>query len=85
MGNYISIDHPGSFAIISFYYDIFDNVMLDEDGNIIHDIYRYISPNMLLIFKEKKDNLYLPSGEEGIIYEFIYPIFDSEDYHWEEK
>jgi hypothetical protein len=42
------------FDIIQMYYYPIDNVMLDERGYIIYDIFDYITPNVLAVFKETK-------------------------------
>lgn len=38
---------------ITLIYDLESNCFMDDRGNIIYDIYKLISPNQLLLFREE--------------------------------
>lgn len=81
MGNYIptrNCDSPGSYEIITFYYYVEDNRFVNGDGESVYDIFRYISPNRLRIFKEQGEALYIRDERNGLVYEFLYPDYFSE-------
>lgn len=83
MGNYIpTTDSPGSYEIISFFYYEEDNRFKDENGDVVSDIFRYITPNQLRLFKERnaeencREPFYIEDNRKRVIYEFIYPVPD---------
>lgn len=57
------------------YYDEDKNVMTDDDGFIVHDIYKIITPNQLYLFKAKKQSM-LVTGKNGLVVELIYSYDD---------
>ena len=61
--------------IITFYYYEWDNVMVDENGEPVYDIFRYVHPNRFLLYKEKQGTYYVP-GDGNIIYELVFPLDD---------
>lgn len=85
MGNYIATryDTPGSYHVKSFYYYRDDNILVDDDGNIIYDIFRYITPSEYRLFKERQGTYYVNTDKDkGLVYEFVYPEdFINDDYH----
>lgn len=46
--------HYGSEDHVTLYYDEHNNILIDEDGFIVFDIYEYITPNELALFKKSK-------------------------------
>lgn len=58
----------------ALYYDRDENVMIDEDGFIVHDIYRIVHPRYMKLFLEGKKSMVVPSRlhptELGIILEY---------------
>jgi hypothetical protein len=62
-----------------FYYDIENNVMTDSYGETMFNIFAYITPNDLKIFKMKKQDMKV-YGRDGQIIELVYPIDDEPDY-----
>ena len=58
---------------VSYYYDDERNVMIDEDGTEIFNIFEIISPNMLYLFKTKKQDMFV-YGVDGQYVELVYPL-----------
>ena len=52
---FIEPEDPTEEDIITLYYDYQNNIMVDEDGFIIHDIFRYITPSELEMFKKDQE------------------------------
>lgn len=52
-------------------YDSESNRIFDEDGDIVYNIFRFISPIMFSIFKEKKDRMVL-TGINNEVVELLY-------------
>ena len=52
-------------------YDPEENVMRDLNGYIIFDIFKFITPNELLVFKENKVNV-ITNGRDGNKVTLIY-------------
>ena len=46
---------------VDFYYYPDENIIRDSDGNIIYDIFRFITPNQLLILKDTKQTITIES------------------------
>lgn len=64
MGNYpVSTDALSTsmgykaFDIHELSYDAENNVIVDECGFVIHDIFRIIDPNLLFLFKKNKQSM----------------------------
>lgn len=55
-----------------YFYDPDQNVFVDERGYIIFDIFRIVSPRVLLLFKMKKEYM-LIRDPDGFLVELIYP------------
>lgn len=58
---------------VSYYYDDERNVMIDEDGTEIFNIFEIIPPNMLYLFKTKKQDMFV-YGVDGQYVELVYPF-----------
>lgn len=52
-------------------YDSESNMIFDEDDDIVYNIFRFISPIMFSIFKEKKDRMVL-TGINNEVVELLY-------------
>lgn len=52
---YHDIHHCGSEDIKTLWYDKSNNILIDEDGFVVHDIFEYITPNELALFKLKEE------------------------------
>jgi hypothetical protein len=60
-------------VITSLFYYLDENFFIDEDGfPIIYDLFKYVSPDELEIFRRNKETWYIPRGNLGLI-ELIYP------------
>lgn len=57
--------------IIHVYYHEEQNQFIDEDGYIIPNIHDLIPPNMIFLFKKKKDDMFI-YGKHGELIEMIY-------------
>lgn len=61
-----------------FYYpDI--NRFTDENGSVIHDIHRLVSPGQLRLFMEFKSIYMVPDVTHSFLVELIYPDEQIED------
>lgn len=68
--------------ITKFYYDRENNRMINCDGDIVFDIYSYISPNQLMLFKHTHVNTVL-IGVSGQLVELIY--YREYEEEWDEE
>lgn len=52
-------------CVIVMFYDYENNYFIDENGFIIYELFRYITPNELLQFKQTNEDLFLlrPNGD----------------------
>jgi len=52
-------------CVIVMFYDYENNYFIDENGFIIYELFRYITPNELLLFKQTNEDLFLlrPNGD----------------------
>jgi hypothetical protein len=67
-------------VVVSFYYLKDDNMFIDEDGKVVYDIYKYVTPNDLFLFKLRKGTSQIHSKtDKNVVYELVYQEFD-EDY-----
>jgi len=65
--------------IPQYFYDAANNLVLDECGDVISNIFEIISPNIMYLLKKKKENMfaYTLNGEYVELiyernYEYIY-------------
>ncbi len=64
----------------SLYYMEDDNVFIDDDGYVVCDIFRYFSPNMLMLFREKRGTFYLPyKPSDEVVYELVFPLHEDDE------
>lgn len=54
-----------------------ENYFVDEMGDVIYDVYRYVPPNIVYLFKRNKEYM-LFKNENGIMIEMHY--LDDDDY-----
>ena len=66
-----------SLEIWSIYYDPELNLFEDQDGQLVYDIFHYLSPGELLLLKKKRGVLYKP-GPLDIMYEIVAPLCEEE-------
>jgi hypothetical protein len=62
---------PDEVEVLTFYYDKKHNVMMNTEGYVMFNIFAYIRPNDLYMFKKNKDDMRL-YGRDGQIVELIY-------------
>ncbi len=60
------------FGLKKYYYSPKRNVFKDRDGNIVIDIFRFISPGILFLFKQQKETI-LARDIEGHLIKICYP------------
>jgi hypothetical protein len=59
----------------TIYYYEHGNLLVDEDGDIVYDIFRIIPPTSLRLFQEKRGVYYVLSEEdEDLVYELVFPF-----------
>ena len=58
------------------YYDERDNVMIDEWGQIVFNIFEIITPSILALFKHKKEYMIVYGKKYNHPIELIYPCKD---------
>lgn len=61
VGNVLQL--PPKLNIV-LHYDSEENVMRDTNGHIIFNIFKYITPNELLLFKQNRKTMFV-SGKSG--------------------
>lgn len=61
------------------YYDDKNNVMIDADGFPIFNIFDYITPNELFMFKRNKETTMVLSTSGEAFIELVYPEHEGED------
>ncbi len=56
---------PPDDYIVYLFYDYENNYFLDERGFIVYDIFRYITPNELIVFKHFNEDTRIerPNGD----------------------
>jgi hypothetical protein len=58
----------------TLFYDSETNRFMDEMGNVIHDIYRWITPSQIMIFKEQHKGIWVvPDVTNTFLVELIDP------------
>jgi hypothetical protein len=62
--------------VYTYYYNEEKNIMIDEDGQEIFNIFSIITPNALYLFKENKEDMFV-YGIHGELVELVYP-YDEE-------
>lgn len=77
----------GGKCILSIYWDEYENVLLNDDGEIIYNVFDIITPNQLFLLKEKRDTIYVPSRIlPNVVYEFVFRKEDDDDgYYYTDK
>lgn len=52
-------------CVIVMFYDYENNYFVDDTGTIIYDLFKYITPNELLLFKQMNEDLFIlrPNGD----------------------
>lgn len=61
-------------ADFTFYYDRDENYLFDEFGNVVFNIYNYITPNDFMLFKVKQKDMIVRT-RRGLDIELLYPEF----------
>lgn len=61
-------------CLIVMYYDFDDNIFYDENGYPIFDLFEYITPNELYLFKKTRED-YFALRPNGDYVEMIYPEY----------
>lgn len=59
--------------IVSLYYRPDVNRFTDDFGNVIHDIFRFITPGQYLIFRKYKNKYCIHDKTNSFVVEMIYP------------
>lgn len=68
---------PDDRDIVTFYYDDEQNLMMDSEGYAMFNIFAYIRPHDLDLFKKNRDDMRV-LGKDGQIVELIYPRYEEE-------
>ena len=64
--------------VVTLYYDTEHNLMMDEDGFLVYNIYDYITPSMLFLFLKKKETMIFEISSRCFV-ELVYPEEDEEE------
>ena len=65
------------------FYDLENNVFMDEGGFIVWSIFDYITPNDLILFRETREYMAVPMRtQRGVLCELFWPT-DDEEYKYE--
>jgi hypothetical protein len=80
MGLYVS---PDELDVFSFFYYPDQNVFKDYDGYIIWDLFNYITPNDLYLFRRTETTMFIKHKKlDNTIIEIYYPA-KSESYYYD--
>lgn len=60
------------------YYDVEKNLIFDEGGYTVYNIFGIITPQALLLFQQKKEDMFF-YGVEGQLVELYYPDYDDDE------
>lgn len=75
-----SWDPGGYLDAIGLFYDTDQNVFVGEDGFIVWSIFELITPNDLLLFRERKDYMVVDHRTlDNVVVELYYPNGDDDD------
>jgi hypothetical protein len=70
----------GVYEVISLYYDKYENIMVDQDGEPVFDIFRMITPSLFYLYKKRQGTYYIKSKDrKDVVYEFVFPLDGDED------
>ncbi|HZJ76714.1 MAG TPA: hypothetical protein VFC70_03290 [Oscillospiraceae bacterium] len=58
---------PPDDYVMYLYYDYEKNYFLDEMGFVVYDIFRYITPNELMVFKYYNEDIRIERSNGDII------------------
>lgn len=72
-----------SLTVITFYYRTDGNYFEDEEGEVIYNIFEYVTPSRLSLIKRHPGYHYVTPPIEDTIYEFYMPF--KEDYAEEDE
>lgn len=59
--------------LFPLYYDVEDNMFYQEGGWITYDIFTYITPQELMIFKNRKEDMCIQNPRHGFLIGLMYP------------
>jgi hypothetical protein len=85
MGNYIDMMGQNPMVNVEgyqLYYDEARNIMMDEGGFPVFNIFEHISPAMYYLFRENKEYMIIRS-KLGPLVELIWPEHDDEELNLE--
>lgn len=78
-GHIYDLNLEDEYESMTIFYDSERNVFMDEGGYIVYNIYDYVTPNQLFIFREKQDDMFFKNYSdrmESMVYvELIYPEY----------
>lgn len=60
---------------IAFYYDAGINRFVNEKGDVIHNIYHFVTPSQVYVFKKEKKSSAFPDITDSYLIELIYPDY----------
>lgn len=72
-------DYNYDDIIQTMYYDKEQNVFMDADGFVIFNLFTYITPNDLMLFKRNKEDMEVLSVSGEYFIELVYPEHEEED------
>lgn len=61
------------YDVQSIYLDLEENIFEDMEGNVVYDIFKYLTPNQLLLLRGPGGTLYT-DGPPGVKYEIVIPF-----------
>jgi len=79
----LSIDPADGCDSICLYCNKEDNMFLDEDGDVIDNVFEMITPNDLRLFREYKEYMVVRHRAfHEVICELHYPSVEDENYYF---
>lgn len=66
--------------IFSIYYCAYYNQFIDQNGDIVYNIFRLVQQSKIFLFKKLKGTYYVPSKHhKNLVYELVFPLEGDED------
>ena len=69
-------------TVTTLWYDHIDNYFTNDEGRIIYDIFKYMTPNKLLLIKKNPGYYYIYPKIYDTVYEIYIPFEDEEEWGW---
>lgn len=63
-----------SGSLFPLYYNVYENIFYQEGGWVVYDIFMYITPYELLLFKERREDMLIQDPRHSFLIGLFYPF-----------